>query len=123
MSNASIQLWLTVYNIEHAVAFYTSAFNAHEIYRLDLPEGSVVQLSVSDAKFWLSSGSATDENISLQSGNIRMILVVENVEALFNKSIEAGAKIIYTVTEEHGWLTGRIEDPFGMHWEIAKQTN
>jgi hypothetical protein len=24
------------------------------------------------------------------------------------------------VHEEHGWLVGRIEDPFGHHWEIGK---
>jgi len=24
------------------------------------------------------------------------------------------------VQEEHGWQLGRIEDPFGHHWEIGK---
>jgi PhnB protein len=24
------------------------------------------------------------------------------------------------VREAHGWLFGRIEDPFGHHWEIGK---
>jgi PhnB protein len=24
------------------------------------------------------------------------------------------------VDEQHGWLLGRIEDPFGHHWEIGK---
>jgi PhnB protein len=122
MKSTSIQPWLTVYNVEHAVIFYTSAFDAEEVYRLDLPEGPVVQLSAGDAKFWLSSGSNTDEHLSLQANNIRMILVVENVEDTYNKAINAGGKPIYPVAEEHGWITGRIEDPFGMHWEISKQT-
>jgi PhnB protein len=24
------------------------------------------------------------------------------------------------VHEEHGWLMGRVVDPFGHHWEIGK---
>jgi PhnB protein len=24
------------------------------------------------------------------------------------------------VTEEYGWRLGRIEDPFGHHWEIGR---
>jgi uncharacterized glyoxalase superfamily protein PhnB len=123
MTKTSIQPWLTVYDVERAATFYKSAFDAQETYRLDSPEGSVIQLSAGGAALWLSSGSPTDENISLQSNNIRMILVVEQVEEIFNKAIKAGGKLIYPVTEDHGWITGRIEDPFGMHWEIAKQTN
>ncbi len=122
MTSSSIQPWLTVYNVEHAVTFYIVAFDAQETYRLDSAEGSVVQLSIGGAKFWLSSGSNTDESISLQVNNIRMILVVENVEEVFNKATEAGGKMIHPVTEDHGWIVGRIEDPFGMHWEISKQT-
>lgn len=122
MTSSSIQPWLTVYNVEHAATFYMAAFDAKETYRLDSPEGSVIQLSVNGAAFWLSSGSNTDESISLQANNIRMILIVEDVEELFNKAIKAGGKMINPITEDHGWITGRIEDLFGMHWEIAKQT-
>lgn len=31
-----------------------------------------------------------------------------------------GAVEVYPVTEEHGWRLGRVEDPFGHHWEIGK---
>ncbi len=123
MTSVSIQPWLTVYHVEHAVTFYMAAFDAQETYRLDSREGSIVQLSVNGAAFWLSSGSNADENISLQANNIRMILIVEDVEDIFNKAIEAGSKMINQLTENHGWIVGRIEDPFGMHWEIGKQTN
>jgi PhnB protein len=123
MSTASIQPWLTVHNVEYAATFYRNAFDAQEIYRLDSPEGSVIQLSVNGAKLWLSSGSTADQHTSLRADNIRMILVVENVEEIFNKAIECGSKLIYPVEENYGWLLGRIEDPFGMHWEIGRQTN
>jgi hypothetical protein len=36
------------------------------------------------------------------------------------RAIVGGAREIQPVHEEHGWLVGRIEDPFGHHWEIGK---
>ncbi len=123
MARAGIQPWLTVYDVERATTFYMAAFDAVETYRPDSPGGSVVGLSISGAEFWLSSGSTTEESTSLKANNIRMILVVENVEEIFNKAIDASGRIIYPAGEDHGWKTGRIEDPFGMHWETGRQTN
>jgi uncharacterized glyoxalase superfamily protein PhnB len=31
-----------------------------------------------------------------------------------------GATEIGPVAEGHGWLVGRLEDPFGHHWEVGK---
>jgi PhnB protein len=34
--------------------------------------------------------------------------------------VDAGAHVVYPVTEEHGWRVGRIADPFGHQWEIGR---
>jgi hypothetical protein len=31
-----------------------------------------------------------------------------------------GARLVVPAEEQHGWLLGRIEDPYGHHWEIGK---
>ena len=36
------------------------------------------------------------------------------------RAVSAGATEVYPVSDEHGWRLGRIEDPFGHHWEIGK---
>lgn len=36
------------------------------------------------------------------------------------QAIQAGARAIVAVFEDHGWRIGRIADPFGHHWEIGK---
>jgi len=46
---------------------------------------------------------------------------VEEPEAFFEKALNAGAKEIFPVGEEHGWKLGRLVDPFGLHWEIGHQ--
>jgi PhnB protein len=117
----SIAPWLSVRNSSKAVAFYTSAFGAIETYRLEDPDGNaVVKLSINGAEFWLSD-SSVDDSIPLGGNTVRMILTVTDPDAIFAKAVQAGAKEIFPVTEEYGWRLGRLEDPFGLHWEIGKQ--
>jgi len=122
MQNSSIQPWLSVQNAVSAVDFYKNAFGAIETYRLETPDGLVVKLSVNGAEFWVSGSSDSNESDtkkSLQQENIRMVLIEYNPEIVFERSLQAGAKEIFAVGEEHGWKLGRIEDPFGLHWEIG----
>ena len=115
--------WFSVQNGAAAVAFYKAAFGAMETYRLEPPYGGlVVKLSVNGAEFWISSEADENENVRpelLGGGNIRMILVTENPDALFTAALAAGATEIFPVGEGHGWRLGRIVDPFGLHWEIG----
>lgn len=119
----SIQPWLTINRGEEAINFYKSAFNATETFRMQDPGGGlVVRLSINGAEFWISSESASQTTASpLATNNIRMILVVDNPKAVFNKAIAAGASEIFPVREEFGWLAGKLSDPFGLHWEIGHE--
>jgi len=124
--NTAIEPWLTLKNGEEAVAFYRSAFNAEETYRLSDPGGGlVVRLAVNGAGFWISGESGSNEMnkpvTPLGGDNVRMILIVDDPEKLFAQAIKAGAKEIFPVGEEYGWRLGRVSDPFGMHWEIGHQ--
>src|SRR6266852_1032518 len=120
----SVAPWLSVRNSARAVDFYKSAFGATEVYRLDGPEGSVVaRLSVDGAEFWLSDESPEHGNLSPESlggGSVRMILTVADPDAVFVQALAAGASRVYSVSEGHGWRVGRVLDPFGHHWEIAR---
>lgn len=124
--NTAIEPWLTLKNGEEAIAFYRSAFNAEETYRLSDPGGGlVVRLAVNGAGFWISGESGSNEinkpATPLGGDNVRMILIVDDPEKLFAQAIKAGAKEVFPVGEEYGWRLGRISDPFGMHWEIGHQ--
>jgi len=120
----SIAPWLSVRNSARAVDFYKSAFGALEVFRLEGPDGSVVaRLSVDGAEFWLSDESPEHGNFSPESlggGTVRIILTVDDPDAVFLRARNAGAKEVYPVGEEHGWRLGRVVDPFGHHWEIGQ---
>ena len=109
-----------------AVEFYKAAFGAVEDYRVggtDDDDDVVAQLSVGDASFWVADESPPHRNFSPESlggATVRMLLIVEDPTSVIQQAVAAGATEVHPVGAEHGWLLGRIEDPFGHHWEIGR---
>ena len=108
-----------------AIDFYTRAFDATTLSRIDAPDGSVVaHLSVGKGDFWLADESAPHQNFSpetLGGSTLRMVLITEDPHAAFDRAVAAGASSICPVRdEEYGWRIGRVRDPFGHHWEIGR---
>jgi PhnB protein len=109
-----------------AVDFYREAFDAVEVYRVggtDQHEAVVSQLSVQGASFWVADESPQHFNFSPETvggSTTRMLLVVDDPDEVVRRAVRAGAREVRPVTNEHGWRLGRIEDPFGHHWEIGR---
>jgi PhnB protein len=117
---ASIAPWMAVRDGAKAVEYYRNAFGAVERYRLE-DDGRVVvaQLRVGGATFWVQE----DVDGSPKPGGarpIRIILSVDDPDALFERAVAAGAEQVAPVAEEHGWRTGRVTDPFGHDWEFSR---
>ena len=115
---------LSVRNGKRAIAFYKAAFGAAELYRVESESGEVVaQLSVEGAEFWLADESPEHFNFSPESlggGSVRIVLIVEDPDAAFERAVAAGATMVWPVDNRYSWRIGRIVDPFGHHWEIGK---
>ena len=109
-----------------AVEFYKAAFGAVEVYRVggtDEHEAVVAQLSVGNASFWVADESPPNKNFSPESlggSTVRLLLVVEDPRSVIERAVALGATEVSPVDEEHRWLLGRIEDPYGHQWEIGK---
>jgi PhnB protein len=111
-----------VSNWQQALDFYKAAFGAVELYRV--PGGGVARLSVDGAEFWVAEESTEHLNFSPQTlggCSVRMLLIVQEPAAAFARAVAAGAMPVYPVVDEHGWRIGRIVDPHGHHWEIARE--
>lgn len=115
---------LSVRNGKKALEFYKAAFGAVELYCVESPDGAVVaQLAVGEADFWVADESPEHLNFSPESlggGTVRMVMVVEDPDAAFERAVEAGAAVVWPVGDQYGWRLGRVVDPFGHHWEIGK---
>ena len=117
----TIAPWLAVSDAQEAVDFYTAAFGAIELYRLEGDDGklAVAQLSVDGAVFWVQEDSGSGS--SRGSTSVRMILSVEDPNSAMDRAVAAGAIEVAAVSEEYGWRTGRVTDPFGYDWELSRQ--
>ena len=123
---SSLAAQLSVRNGREAVEFYEAAFGAQVIYRVG---GSnehaevVAQLSIGDSTFWVADESPEHLNFSPESvggGTVRLLLTVDDPDAVVERAIAAGATEVAPVADDYGWRVGRIVDPFGHHWEIGR---
>ncbi|MGA2591966.1 MAG: VOC family protein [Bryobacteraceae bacterium] len=123
-TKTTIAPMLSVRRGAKAIEFYKAAFGAGELFRVDAEDGSVVaRLSVAGAEFWVADESPYHLNFSpetLGGGTVRMVMIVEDPDAAFERAVAAGATVVWPVSNQYGWRLGRIVDPFGHHWEIGK---
>jgi PhnB protein len=119
----SLSPMLSVRNGGKAVDFYHAAFGATVLFRID--EGGVIaHLSIDGSEFWVADESPENKNFSPESlggATIRLILVVNDPDAMFARAVAAGATVVWPVEDKpYHWRVGRVVDPFGHHWEIGK---
>src|SRR4051794_8772315 len=93
---------LSVRTWERAMGFYKAAFGAVELYRV--PGGGAGQLAVDGAEFWVAEESPEHENFSpetISGCSVRMLLVVADPDTIFAQAVQAGAKAVRAVSDEH----------------------
>ncbi len=109
-----------------ALDFYRAAFGAEVVHQVGGTADNlsvVAELSVEGAPFWVADESPEHGNFSPESvggSTTRMLLIVDDPQSVIDRAVAAGATQVYPAAKEHGWLLGRVQDPFGHHWEIGK---
>ncbi|HUB29698.1 MAG TPA: VOC family protein [Terracidiphilus sp.] len=116
---------LSVRRGSRAIEFYKKAFAAVEEFRTVSEAGAVVaRLAIGDCKFWIADEAPENQNFSpatLGGSTVRMVLVVDDPDEVYEQAVGAGAKGLWPVVDQpYGWRIGRLVDPFGHHWEIGK---
>ena len=93
-SKTSIAPMLSVRRGAKAIEFYKAAFGAVDVFRIDAEDGAVVaRLSVGEAEFWVADESPEHKNFSPESlggGTVRMVMIVSDPDAAFQRAIKAG---------------------------------
>ncbi len=118
--------YLNIRSAAAAIEFYKKAFDARELYRLAMPDGTVAhaEIQIGDSKIMLAEESEQWGNKSPQTLNgspVSLCIYVENVDAVFAKAVELGAKVTGNMVVEdkfYGDRAGSIDDPFGHRWTI-----
>jgi PhnB protein len=116
---------LSVRQGKRAVAFYKEAFGATENSRFAAPDGSIVaEMAIDGARFIVADESPENQNFSPESlggTSVRIDLLVADPDGVQERAIQAGAKEIFPVADKpFGFRMGRVVDPFGHHWLVAR---
>ena len=120
----TVMPYLTVKNAEAAIAFYNQVFDAKELGRLVMM-GMIghAELQIGDCKIML-----TEENLdwgskspaTLGGSPVTIALYVADVDASFQRAVDAGATATMPVKDEfYGLRVGVVVDPFGHKWHIS----
>lgn len=112
-------------NAAAAIDFYKKAFGAVEEVRMPGPDGKLMHASVriGDSRLMLVDESPAWGALgpkSLKGSPVTIHYAVENVDAVVERAVAAGAKVTMPVADMFwGDRYGQLEDPFGHHWSVA----
>ena len=108
-----------------AIEFYKNAFGAVELSRMPRSDGKLMHASIrigdsiimlnEEMPDWGSFGPK-----SLKGSPVTIHLYVENVDAVFEQAVRAGAKVTMPLDDMFwGDRYGKLEDPFGHQWSVG----
>ncbi|MFN2469032.1 MAG: VOC family protein [Gaiellaceae bacterium] len=121
----SITPSLAVDDAAEAIDFYKQAFGARERMRMPGPDGKIAhaELQIGDSVLMLSDPmpqSSIRTPKQLGGSPVGIFLYVEDVDAVVERAIEAGATLTMEVDDMFwGDRFGTVSDPFGHAWQIA----
>jgi len=121
----SVTPYLIIKGAAKALDFYQRAFGAKETVRMPGPGGKIMH---AEMRIGSSMVMLADEHPEMNArspeafgGSPVMIhLYVEDVDAVFNQAIAAGATVERPLADQfYGDRTGGVKDPFGYSWYVA----
>jgi PhnB protein len=117
--------YLCVDEAAAAIDFYGRVLGATERMRMGGPDGKVghAELQIGSGLVMLADefpGMGQRSPRSLGGSPVTVSVYVEDVDAVFAKALDAGAKEVRAVeTQFYGDRAGQFEDPWGHLWSIA----
>ena len=116
---------MIVKDAARAIEFYKKAFGAIELMRMTQQDGRIghAEIKIGDSPIMLADefpemGARSPE--ALGGSPVSVLLYVQDVDAVFNQAVAAGAKVTRPVKDQfYGDRSGGVTDPFGHQWHIA----
>ncbi len=117
--------YLCVDGAKAAMEFYMHVLGATERMYMPAPDGKIghAELQVGDSVIMLSD-EFPDMGVmsprSVGGSPVALSVYVEDVDAVFDRAIQAGATALRPVENQfYGDRSGQFEDPFGHRWNVA----
>jgi PhnB protein len=117
--------YLSVDGAAAAIDFYSRVFGATERVRMPGPDGKIghAELQIGDSMVMLADAAPDMGNptpAALGGTTVTVMVYVEDVDAVFDQAIKAGASAEREVEDQfYGDRAGLFVDPFGHKWFVA----
>jgi PhnB protein len=117
--------YLCVDGAAQAMEFYSAVLGATETVRMAQPDGRIghAEMTFTDSVLMLADEHPDIGFLSparIGGTAVTLSLYVDDVDAVFEKALQAGAKSLRPVEDQfYGDRSGQFEDPFGHRWNIA----
>lgn len=123
----SVTPQLTMDDASAAIDWYKTAFGANEVARAVGPDGKIMhaEIRVGDSIIMLNDDMMGGNTVKAHGGSpISMWVYVEDCDALFNRALNAGARVAdgpMGQMQDQFWgdRSGTVIDPEGYRWNIA----
>lgn len=121
----SITPYLIIKGAAQAIDYYKNVFGATEIMRIAQPDGRIghAELKIGNSHIMLADEFPEMDHrgpLSYGGSSVSILVYVEDVDAIVDRAVAAGAKIIKPVKDQfYGDRSGFIQDPFGHLWGVA----
>ncbi len=121
----SVTPYLFVRSAASAIDFYKNVFGATEVVRMAGSNGKIMhaELRIGDSIVMLADENPSTGVMSPQTiggFSVGLHLYVENVDAVIQKSVDNGAKLLRPIKNQfYGDRSGSVLDPFGHMWSVA----
>lgn len=117
--------YLILSDAKKAMAFYTQAFGAQELFKMVQDDGRVghAEMQIGNARIMLADefpeiGARAPTTIG--GTPVSFMLYVEDVDAIAARAVAAGGTLKHAVEDKfYGDRTGAVVDPFGHVWHVA----
>jgi PhnB protein len=117
--------YLIVDGAAAAIDFYGSVLGAKERMRMGGPDDRIghAELEIGDSVVMLADEHPEIDALGPRSVGgtpVSLHVYVEDVDAVFARAVEAGARELQAVEDKfYGDRGGSFEDPFGHRWHVA----
>lgn len=108
--------YIVISGVSKLIDFARQVFDAKEVHVSRRPDGSVMHAEIKIGDSIVMMGESSD----VKKFPAMLHLYMENVDAVYQRAIQAGAKSLREPADQpYGDRTGGVEDAFGNQWWIA----
>ena len=121
----TITPYLIVKDAAKAIDFYTKAFGAKEVERMQGDDGKVMHatMQIGDSRFYLADECpeyGSHSPLHYKGSPVGLHLYFEDVDKEWERATKAGAEVKMPLADMFwGDRYGKLTDPFGHEWSMA----